>query len=76
MADRRLKKIEAALKSFRKEGTAASFDALKAVAERRCAACAYKPERVIVIIGDGLDRGSKTSFEGSNNLQLGRDCLR
>lgn len=66
------KKIEASLKSFRKKGTPHLFDALKAVSEealRPLAATSQK--RVIVIISDGVDRGSKTKFdEILNDLQL------
>jgi len=59
------KKIEQSLKSFRKKGEPHLFDALKAVIEE-----ALRPisgttqKRIIVIIGDGLDRGSATHFEG------------
>jgi VWFA-related protein len=66
------KKIEASLKSFRKKGTPHLFDALKAVSEE-----ALKPlvatsqKRIVVIISDGVDRGSKTKFdEILNELQL------
>ena len=56
------KAIEASLKSFRKKGQPHLFDALYAVADQ-----ALRPlsgqKRVIVVISDGLDRGSKTSFE-------------
>ena len=66
------KKIEASLKSFRKKGTPHLFDALKAVSEealRPLAATSQK--RVIVIISDGVDRGSKTKFdEILSDLQL------
>lgn len=58
------KNIEASLKSFRKKGTPHLFDALKAVSEealRPLAASSQK--RVVVIISDGVDRGSKTRFE-------------
>lgn len=58
------KSIEASLKSFRKKGTPHLFDALKAVSEealRPLAASSQK--RVVVIISDGVDRGSKTRFE-------------
>lgn len=66
------KKIEASLKSFRKKGSPHLFDALKAVSEealRPLAATSQK--RVIVIISDGVDRGSKTKFdEILSDLQL------
>ncbi|MGH9883116.1 MAG: VWA domain-containing protein [Pyrinomonadaceae bacterium] len=56
------KSIEASLKSFRKKGQPHLFDAVSAVVEQ-----ALRPltgqKRVIVAISDGLDRGSKTSFE-------------
>lgn len=55
------KAIEASLKGFRKKGQPHLFDALTAVSE------ALRPlsgqKRVIIVISDGLDRGSKTSFE-------------
>lgn len=66
------KKIEASLKSFRKKGTPHLFDALRAVSEealRPLAATSQK--RVIVIISDGVDRGSRTHFdEILGDLQL------
>lgn len=56
------KAIEASLKGFRKKGQPHLFDALSAVVDQ-----ALRPlsgqKRVIVVISDGLDRGSKTSFE-------------
>lgn len=56
------KSIEASLKGFRKKGQPHLFDALSAVIDQ-----ALRPlsgqKRVIVVISDGLDRGSKTSFE-------------
>jgi Ca-activated chloride channel homolog len=56
------KAIEASLKSFRKKGEPHLFDALLAVTNE-----ALRPltgqKRVIVVISDGLDRGSKTTFE-------------
>ena len=57
------KKIEDSLASFRKKGEPHLFDALSAVTEE-----ALRPltgttqKRVIVIISDGLDRGSKAGF--------------
>lgn len=66
------KKIEASLKSFRKKGTPHLFDALKAVSEealRPLAASSQK--RIIIIISDGVDRGSRTHFdEILGDLQL------
>ncbi len=56
------KSIEASLKSFRKKGQPHLFDALSAVVDQ-----ALRPlsgqKRAVVVISDGLDRGSKTSFE-------------
>jgi Ca-activated chloride channel homolog len=56
------KSIEASLKTFRKKGQPHLFDAVSAVIDQ-----ALRPlpshKRVIVAISDGLDRGSKTSFE-------------
>lgn len=58
------KKIEAALKSFRKKGQPHLFDALKAVSEEALRPLAPSSHKlVIIIISDGLDRGSKTRFE-------------
>ena len=55
------KQIETSLKSFRKKGEPHLFDALSAVSEE-----ALRPlsgqKRIIVVISDGLDRGSKTKF--------------
>jgi Ca-activated chloride channel family protein len=58
------KKIEAALPLFRKRGEPHLFDALSAVIND-----AFGPlvgrvrKRVIVLVADGLDRGSRTHFE-------------
>ena len=56
------KGIEASLKLFRKKGQPHLFDAISAVVEE-----ALRPvqgqKRVIVVISDGLDRGSKATFE-------------
>jgi VWFA-related protein len=56
------KSIEASLKLFRKKGQPHLFDAIRAVAEE-----ALRPlqgqKRIIVVISDGLDRGSKATFE-------------
>jgi VWFA-related protein len=61
--------IEKSLKSFRKKGDPHLFDALNAVAEE-----ALRPltgqKRAIVVVSDGLDRGSKTKFnEALTKLQ-------
>ncbi len=56
------KSIEKALKLFRKKGQPHLFDAIRAVVEG-----AMRPvqgqKRIIIVISDGLDRGSKASFE-------------
>jgi Ca-activated chloride channel family protein len=56
------KSMEKALKLFRKKGQPHLFDAIRAVVEG-----AMRPiqgqKRIIVVISDGLDRGSKASFE-------------
>jgi len=56
------KGIESSLKLFRKKGQPHLFDALRAVVEE-----ALRPmqnqKRIIVVISDGLDRGSKATFE-------------
>ncbi len=56
------KAIESSLKLFRKKGQPHLFDAIRAVVEE-----ALRPlqgqKRVIVVISDGLDRGSKATFE-------------
>lgn len=56
------KSIETSLKLFRKKGQPHLFDAASAVIEQALRA-APGQKRVIVVISDGLDRGSKTSFE-------------
>ena len=63
------KAIEASLKSFRKKGEPHLFDSLYAVTD------ALRPlsgqKRAIIVISDGLDRGSKTTFEQAlADLQL------
>jgi Ca-activated chloride channel family protein len=56
------KAIESSLKLFRKKGQPHLFDAIRAVNEE-----ALRPtqsqKRIIVVISDGLDRGSKATFE-------------
>jgi VWFA-related protein len=57
------KKIEASLKSFRKQGQPHLFDALSAVmTEALQPFAAQNQKRIIVVISDGLDRGSKAHF--------------
>jgi VWFA-related protein len=55
------KGIEVALKGFHKKGQPHLFDALYAVADHLRPLAGQK--RVVVVISDGLDRGSKTTFE-------------
>jgi VWFA-related protein len=56
------KSIESSLKLFRKKGQPHLFDAIRAVVVE-----ALRPlqgqKRIIVVISDGLDRGSKATFE-------------
>ena len=56
------KSIESSIKLFRKKGQPHLFDAIRAVVED-----ALRPmqnqKRIIVVISDGLDRGSKGTFE-------------
>lgn len=56
------KSIEASLKLFRKKGQPFLFDAATAVIDQALRAMPGQ-KRVIVVISDGLDRGSKTTFE-------------
>jgi VWFA-related protein len=55
------KKIETELKLFRKKGDPHLFDALAAVIEDALRSLSTQ-KRVIVVISDGLDHGSKTRF--------------
>lgn len=58
------KKIEAALPSFRKRGEPRLFDALRAVINEALMPFAgANRKRVVVLVADGLDRGSKTKFQ-------------
>jgi Ca-activated chloride channel homolog len=56
------KSIETSLKLFRKKGQPHLFDAIRAVVAE-----ALRPlpsqKRIIIVISDGLDRGSKATFE-------------
>src|SRR5882672_854914 len=56
------KSIESSLKLFRKKGQPHLFDAASAVIDQALRAMPGQ-KRVLVVISDGLDRGSKTSFE-------------
>ena len=58
------KKIEAALPEFRKRGEPHLFDALSAVVSDALGPFAgANRKRVIILVGDGLDRGSRTHFD-------------
>jgi len=50
------------LKLFRKKGQPYLFDAIRAVVEEALRPM-QNPKRIIVVISDGLDRGSKATFE-------------
>jgi Ca-activated chloride channel family protein len=56
------KSIEASLKSFRKKGQPHLFDAMTAVINEALQPLSGE-KKVIVVISDGLDRGSKGSFD-------------
>lgn len=57
------KKIEQSLRTLRKQGEPFFFDALRAVVDQALAPVAASTQkRVVVVISDGLDRGSKTKF--------------
>ncbi|HST51022.1 MAG TPA: VWA domain-containing protein [Pyrinomonadaceae bacterium] len=58
------KKVEAALPEFRKRGEPHLYDALSAVMSDALGPFVGRNrKRVIVLVGDGLDRGSKTRFD-------------
>jgi Ca-activated chloride channel homolog len=58
------KKIEQSLASLRKKGQPRLFDALSAVIDEALRPLAGSTrKRAVVVIGDGLDRGSKTKFK-------------
>jgi VWFA-related protein len=58
------KKIEASLSTLRKRGEPHLFDALNAVMDEALRPfSASNRKRTIVLIGDGLDRGSKATFK-------------
>src|SRR3989441_11629757 len=56
------KKIETELKLFRKKGDPHLFDAILAVVEDALRPLSAQ-KRAIVVVSDGLDRGSKTNFK-------------
>jgi Ca-activated chloride channel family protein len=58
------KQIEKSLASFRKKGEPHLFDALMAVSQEALLPLkASNQKRIVVVISDGLDRGSKTKFD-------------
>ncbi len=58
------KKVEAALPTFRKRGEPHLFDALSAVISDALGQfTGSNRKRVIVLVADGLDRGSRTNFD-------------
>lgn len=58
------KQIEKSLAGFRKKGDPHLFDALSAVAQEALLPFkASNQKRIVVVISDGLDRGSKTKFD-------------
>src|SRR6266404_2761720 len=58
------KSINTSLKLFRKKGQPHLFDAVTAVIDEALRATPGQ-KRIIVVISDGLDRGSKATFEGT-----------
>lgn len=60
------KKIEMELKAFRKKGDPHLFDSILAVVEDALRPLSAQ-KRAIVVISDGLDRGSKTKFNQALN---------
>ena len=56
------KKIETELRTFRKKGDPHLFDAVMAVVEDALRPLSAQ-KRAIVVVSDGLDRGSKTNFK-------------
>lgn len=64
------KRIEKELKAFRKKGNPHLFDSIMAVVEDALRPLSAQ-KRAIVVISDGLDRGSKTKFaQVLNTLQM------
>ena len=61
------KKIEAELKTFRKKGDPHLFDAIMAVTEDALRPLSAQ-KRAIIVVSDGLDRGSKTKFAQALSL--------
>jgi len=66
------KRIEKELKAFHKKGNPHLFDAILAVVEDALRPLSAQ-KRAIVVISDGLDRGSKTKFTQALNALQGLD---
>lgn len=68
------KKVEEALSTIRKSGEPHLFDALSAVVnDALVPLTSSRRKRAIVLVADGLDRGSKTKFERVYNDLLKHD---
>jgi VWFA-related protein len=68
------KKIEAELKAFHKKGDPRLFDAIMAVVGDALQPLSAQ-KRVIVVISDGLDRGSKTKFQQALSVLQSLDIV-
>ncbi|MCO6509762.1 MAG: VWA domain-containing protein [Aridibacter famidurans] len=67
-------KMKSSLETFRKQGNPFLFDALNAtVAEVLVPLMPGTRKTAIVVVGDGLDRGSKTPYEGMLRELLDKD---
>lgn len=68
------KQVESSLKGFRKQGDPQLFDALNAVInEALLPIKATTQKSIIVVISDGLDRGSRAKFEQTLNALQAQD---
>ncbi|MBK8147362.1 MAG: VWA domain-containing protein [Acidobacteria bacterium] len=68
------KKLEASLATFRKQGNPYLFDALMAASSEVLAPLMPGTRKVaVVVIGDGLDRGSKSKFDKTLNELQGQN---
>ena len=68
------KKIEAELKAFHKKGDPRLFDAIMAVVGDALQPLSAQ-KRAIVVISDGLDRGSKTKFQQALSVLQSLDIV-
>jgi VWFA-related protein len=68
------KKIEAELKTFRKKGDPHLFDSIMAVVEDALRPLSAQ-KRAIVVISDGLDRGSKAKFKQALSVLQSLDIM-